>query len=311
MHEHLHEHEVHAETEQAGIDRRSLLRIGGFTLAGAALLSACADDATTSQIPIAGASPTYAPPKEKPITDIVLLRTASSFEMSLVDAHLKVLQNNWITDPEVLELINTFIVHHQQHAASFAELTTAAGGTACLEYNHKVTDYYFQPALQEISVAGPSQQEDAKAFVDAIENLAASTQQAFTEMYSQPSLRRAAMAVGGVEGRHAALIAAVLNPERLVGSAAAADDSGSDTAPTTTIVTGLPTTAPGATTTTAVLTAAEANEIIAIPGAFGSLAPVQLVVGPSDENGVRPTFSLETPSLNSFLYEDEACAPAT
>jgi hypothetical protein len=43
--------------------------------------------------------------------------------------------------------------------------------------------------------------------------------------------------------------------------------------------------------------------VTAIPSQFGSLAQIQLVVGAGDENGTRLKVNLETPSLNSLVYE--------
>jgi hypothetical protein len=44
--------------------------------------------------------------------------------------------------------------------------------------------------------------------------------------------------------------------------------------------------------------------VYAINGQFGSLAATQIVVGsPNPETGNRVTLNLETPSLNTFVYE--------
>jgi hypothetical protein len=47
----------------------------------------------------------------------------------------------------------------------------------------------------------------------------------------------------------------------------------------------------------------EIPSLTAIPSQFGTLAAIQLVVGAGDENGTRLKINLETPSLNSFVYE--------
>jgi hypothetical protein len=41
----------------------------------------------------------------------------------------------------------------------------------------------------------------------------------------------------------------------------------------------------------------------ALPSRFGTLAGVPLVVGAADEVGQRRAFSLDTPSLNTFVYD--------
>ena len=45
----------------------------------------------------------------------------------------------------------------------------------------------------------------------------------------------------------------------------------------------------------------------AIPTQFGSLAAIELVVGARNEAGTRATFTLETPSDNSLIYEGMTC----
>ena len=47
----------------------------------------------------------------------------------------------------------------------------------------------------------------------------------------------------------------------------------------------------------------EIPTVTAIPSQFGGLAAIQIVVGAGDENGTRLKLNLETPSLNSFVYE--------
>ena len=45
----------------------------------------------------------------------------------------------------------------------------------------------------------------------------------------------------------------------------------------------------------------------AITDRFGSLAQIEVVAGPPDENGVRATFNLLTPAANSFVYNELSC----
>ena len=47
----------------------------------------------------------------------------------------------------------------------------------------------------------------------------------------------------------------------------------------------------------------EIPTLTALPSQFGGLAAIQIVVGAGDENGTRLKLNLETPSLNSFVYE--------
>jgi hypothetical protein len=270
-----------------GVDRRGFFRMGGLAVAATAVLAACRDTEPKAQLPVSGSTPGYKPLKDKPITDVVLLRTATSLEWSVVDAYMKLLDNGYIEDPALADLCKVFADHHRAHAAVFGAATTAAGGTACTQLNAKITGYLIDPLISLVRDSGPGRAEDAKALAHAVENLAAATYQSVVPIFTQPALRQAAMSVGAVEAKHAALLAAILNPTQLTTVPTSA-------APTTTVAGAAP-------------TAITANSIIAVPGAFGSLAPIPLTLGPANENGVRKTTNIETPSLNSFSYEDEAC----
>jgi len=290
-----------------GVDRRGFFRIGGLAVAATAVFAACREKEPKDPIPVSGQSPDFESAKNKPVTDIVLLRTASSLEWSIIDVYQKLLNNGFIEDPAVIDLLLIFQSHHVSHADAFAKATTEAGGTACTQPNSKITHDLFDPILATIAGAGGNGAEDSNAFAHALETLAGATYQTFTPSLSQPALRRAAMAVGAIEARHASVLAVLLNPAELVGSSSGSPAAPDDTAPTTTAVfVGVPTSTP-AVTTTVVESAAEANIIVAIPGAFGSRAPIPLTVGPSAEGVIRKAVNLETPSLNSYLYEDEAC----
>jgi hypothetical protein len=98
-------------------------------------------------------------------------------------------------------------------------------------------------------------------------------------MLADASLRSAAIGIGEQEARHAAVIGSLLNPSRLV-------------------------------STFGLSIAAEYQEQIdipeaayAVPSAFGTKAPVPVVLGAPDESGIRTSLNLETPSLNSMVYE--------
>lgn len=279
--------EQRASVLLGGVDRRGFFRLGGLAVASTAVLAACREKAPKEQLPVSGSTPGFTAAKDKPVTDIVLLRTASSLEHSVVDAYRKIVDNGYVKDPAVADLIKVFSAHHEAHAAIFQDATTAAGGTACTTLNAKITADLIQPLIQLIEASKDTQAEDAKALAHALETLAAATYQTVVPVLTQPALRNAAMSVGSVEARHAAVLATLLNPQSLVG--------------------GLPGATPSTTVAGEAPTAINANSIIAVPGAFGSLAPTALTVGAANENGVRKTTNLETPSLNSFLYEDEAC----
>jgi hypothetical protein len=271
------------------MDRRGFLRLGGLTVATTAVLAACRNKKPAAQIPIDGSNPGYSAPKDEPVDDIVLLRTATSLELSIVDAYTKMLESNYVSDSAITDLFKVFSDHHSKHAEFLAAATTSAGGTACTTLNPKITSYLIAPLLAQVAANTAGAGEDAKSLAYGLENLAQATYQGVVPVLSQPSLRKAALSVGSIEAEHAAVLGAVLNPDNLVPPAAtaAATSTGS--------------------TTTVKPTATTANIIFAVPAGFGSLAPYAITVGPANENGVRTTVNMETPSLNSYSYQAEAC----
>ncbi len=288
------------------LDRRNFLKVGGISLAAATLLAACRETKPKTQLPVSGENPGYSANSNKPVNDIVLLRTAASFEYSVIDAYRRVLESNFIADPVLLDLFKLFSDHHAAHAAAMGDATKALGGTACTGLNPKITSYVIDPLLERIAASGPDQAEDVKALAFSLESLAAATYQGVIPVLTTPALRAAAISIGSIEARHAAVLGFIINPTSLVPSATKPAAAAGPTETTTTVDAGLPTTVPIATTTT-VMAASVANSIYAVPSTFGSLAPIPLTVGPANENGGRVSTNLETPSLNSFLYEDEAC----
>ena len=120
------------------------------------------------------------------------------------------------------------------------------------------------------------------------------------------------MTVGAREARHAALLALTINPDRPGGLVNFADAVNAEpgSPPTTTIAstTTLQNIAndPGAAVpspTAAPVQLTEIPSVTAIPSQFGGLGAIQVVVGAGDENGTRLKLNLETPSLNSFIFE--------
>jgi hypothetical protein len=280
------------------IDRRNFLRIGGIAIAGTTLLAACREAKPKAQVPLSGENPGYSDLPNRPIDDIVLLRTATSLEFTVIDAYQRIINNKFELDPAVADMLKVFSEHHAAHAAATAEATTQLGGVACTGLNTKMTSYMVEPLIARIAESGANQGEDVKALAFALESLAASTYQVVLPSLTSPALRRAAMSVGGVEARHAALLGAIINPAALAAgdaAEAAAAGAGTDSATTDTAA------------ATTVQLAYEANSIHAVPSTFGLLSPYVLTVGPANENGVRQSSNIDTPSLNSFMYADEAC----
>ena len=154
---------------------------------------------------------------------------------------------------------------------------------------------------------------DVLNFAHALESIAGSTYQGLVPALSLPNLRKDVVLVGAQEARHAALLA-ILITGRPDGYADPSDVQNATlvaptttAAPTTTQNIAAPTTQAGAQAppdATAIL------PVYAMPGTFGLLSQVQLVLGRPNEAGTRLTVNIETPSLNSYIYEfiEPTCA---
>jgi hypothetical protein len=92
---------------------------------------------------------------------------------------------------------------------------------------------------------------------------------------SIPALRQQAMNIGAIEVRHAALLALEItgNPAGILPPAEPPVDP------------------------------PKIPVVYAIPSTFGLLGTTQVVLGAADENEARKSFNIDTPSLNTLVYE--------
>ena len=202
-------------------DRRSFLRLGGVTVAGAAILAACGkDDNTkgnttgTTKAPdttAAGASsttqappPSEASPDDK-ATDLQLLRTATSLELLAVAVYGKAAP--LVKDPSILAAAKLFASQHAEHAKQLQGATRESFG-ADKVYN-KPNDY-LNTNLVAPNLKSLTSDIAIVKFAMSLEDSAASTYITAAGLLSTPALRQALMAIGGVEARHAAVLAGVL-----------------------------------------------------------------------------------------------------
>ncbi len=253
-----------------GLARRRFLQVGGLTVATAAVLAACADERPSGNVPTAGLpAPTTGLP-ERSVDDIVLLRTASSLERSLMSTYDEVLT---LVPADVRTALELFRDHHEAHASSAERATQQAGGQAFDQPNPVFQAGVVEPTLQVIgSEADPAKQaQQVVIFAHGLENIAASTYQASVAQLSQASLRQAAMSVGTVEARHAAVLAGFIDDAQPVAGLDTLDAAPTTAGSTTTTAVAQP--EPGAsTTTTSPVLAVPATGVFQVPGAFGSLA---------------------------------------
>jgi hypothetical protein len=314
----------------AGIDRRGFFRIGGLTIAGTAILAACGDEAPAGgETPRVGTVPPATDLPTAVISDVALLRTATSLEynaITLYDLVLSDYSDLFTGDlSDALELFQRYRDDHQVHADLVTRLVQGLDGEPYECPNPRIEQYYVDEAVRLILgdpsadppvEPSPDPARDVLVVAHAFEELAASTYQAVVPLLSLPALRADAMRIGSQESRHASLMARLMNPDAIVSTSEAAAAAPSAVAPTTTAAaTGLPTTVAAATETTAAPAAAEApagsyETVVAVPWTFGNLGPIPVVIGAPNEVGTRPQLTFETPSLNSIMYEYLGACPA-
>lgn len=265
------------------LSRRRFLLAGGATISFGALLAACGGSSGSSGIPVIGNAPEAQGLPDAPVTDITLLRTATSLEYNAIFVYEAVTE---LLSGEAATLAARFASDHRAHAEATAALTEQLGGRAFEEPNPRLQSIYVEPALtlilgDESAGVPPSEDQvaDIVSLAYALETLAGATYQAYVPLLNDKALRAAAMGIGEQEARHAAVLGSVLNTDRLVSSF------------------GLPLSAEFAETTDIPAAA------YAVPSAFGTLSPIPVTIGAPNESGVRTTVNLETPGLNSMAYE--------
>lgn len=313
-----------SSTVEAGhralFDRRDVLRVAGFTVATAAVISACGEH-ERGEVGRVGAVATTVKLPDAVVSNVVLLRTASSLEHSVINVYEQMIGNSDLLDPKFDDVAKRFRDDHVTHAELFEKLTTDGGGTAWTCGNPKFDDVIITPVLNRITKGVPATstakaippsddpRRDMLNFAHGLESLAGATYQSFVNLFSDPSLRADVMTVGAREACHAALLALTINPDRPGGLVNFSDAVNADPAspPTTTVA---PSTTvqniagpAGGPTPEPTVPQTEIPTVTAIPSQFGSLAPIPIVVGSGDENGTRLKLNLETPSLNSFVFE--------
>jgi hypothetical protein len=253
-----------------GISRRHVLVVGGFSVAVAAVVAACAPDRPGPQVPQIGLSPTTSGLPTQNITDEVLLRTSSSLEHSLVGAYDSVLGLNVIT-PDAGTSVRLFRNHHAEHATFFEQSTRDIGGTPYTQPNAALQANIIDPNLKAIANAG-NHPEDLMWFVYGLENVAASTFQSFAPILHAPPLRGQVMSVGGVEARQAATAATYI-PTYTVLPPLPAEEAIATTTTATTVK--------GATTTST--PANLAVPVSQVPSSFGQLVGTEVAIAGSEE----------------------------
>ena len=300
--------------------RRQVLRLGGLGVATATVAAACGEHAR-GQVGRVGTAATTTTLPEAVVTNVALLRTASGMEHSIIAVYDQIIGKSDLLDAKYTDMATRFRDDHTAAAKTIEDLTTGAGGEAWSCGNPKFDDVIVNPVMTRITKgadatttakaidASDDPHRDILNFIHALESLGGAMYQSFVPMFSDPQLRGKSIVIAAQEARHAALLALTINTDRPAGLVNFTDAVNAEpAAPPTTLA---------ATTTTQNIAnipsggaaaqpppqQTEIPTITALPGAFGNLAAVPLVVGRGDENGTRLKLNIETPSLNSFVYE--------
>lgn len=293
-----------AQRTEALLGRRRLLQIGGFGITTAALVAACGGSETPGVGKIGNAPTTTALPPSA-VNDVVLLRTASSLEHSVISLYDLVIDSPDLLDPAYVEVAKRFRDDHAAHAAAVEELTAAAGGEPWTCGNPRIDELLIPAILRAIqgaeataTTAALAPSDDPKRDVlnvaQSLESLAGSTYQAVVPALSTRSLRKAAVTIAAQEVRHAAILAIAITG-RPQGYVTPDEITAAGGTPPELVVTEV-TVASGAPATPIPVA-------YAVPGQFGYLGATPVVIGAPSDIGTRVTINLETPSLNTLVYE--------
>lgn len=192
----------------SGLNRRRFMQIGGVSVLSAAVLAACGSDKKDDKGAAAGSG-------DGTDNDIVILRTASSLEHVAIDVYQKAIDNAsalGIT-AGVADVAKLFQAQHMDHAKLFEGATKEAGGTPFDTAN---------PAVLEslaMRISGLKTENDVIVLARDLENVAAATYQSTAGAFDNLAYNAAAMSVGGVEARHAAVLNGVLKANQFASGA--------------------------------------------------------------------------------------------
>lgn len=194
-----------ADFATGGLNRRRFIQVGGLTVATAAVFAACGTDDSGNAAPAAGeGGEGTAPSPADAQGDIVILRTASSLELLAVDVYEKAIKSGLVKTPAVGDAVTLFQGQHREHAELFQGATKKLGGKPMTEPNPVVAQSLEAP------IAALADEAAVVQLALMLEQAAAATYQASVGQFKDLKLNQAVMSVGGVEARHAAVLAGVL-----------------------------------------------------------------------------------------------------
>ena len=298
------------------VTRRGVLRVGGLSVALAALVAACGNATTDKNPARVGQSPTPPTLPDGVVNDGVLFRTATSIHYSIIDGH-KIAKELGKLDPTQTAIVDAYTAAHQASITDLQQWTTTAGGKPWTCANPRFDRVILAPIHDRITGRAKQGSEetdvppsddpnrDAMALVHALETMAGAMHQSLVPQYSQPTYRAASMVHGVAAARRAAALALVINAANVVNPGTLQNanlDVTTTTAAATTTTQNIAQSGGSAAPTTTVAATGEIQQYYAIPGQFGTLSAVQLALG-AFASGSQFTINIETPSLNSFIYD--------
>jgi hypothetical protein len=183
--------------------RRQVLRVGGIGLAGAAVLAACSEDELGEQppstAPVDERDDDEATEDDEP--DVVLLNTAISLEVLLVDTYRFVLDSELLPTAVLRNAVEIFEEHHAAHRDVLVAVVEAAGDEPFRVANAVVKAATVDPLLLAATSEG-----DVVRLAHDLEQAAAQTYVHAASALSTAEMRSTAIRIAGVESRHAAVL---------------------------------------------------------------------------------------------------------
>ena len=271
------------------LDRRRFLVLGGVTASLTAAAVACAKE--DQAIPVSGEVAQPATLTQPPVTDAVYLRTSSSVVYNAIESYGSLLKTNALSSEDA-DLVTFIVDQHKEQANRLGAATVALGGQAFEKPNPSVAERIVTPALQAITDGG-TDPLDILRYVNAFETLISASLQGYSPTVVDGDARQLMMGVVGAVNRYSAVSVSRIDGFTRIGTEEAQQqEASSGSAPLDT--------GPGATANTAPATGPTAKPplpVAQVPGAFASLAAVEVVLG-----GVDLTW--DTPGPNSYIYED-------
>ncbi len=260
------------------VGRRRFLTIGGLGVATAAVVAACGEEGPGGVARV-GVAPTRTTLPDGILDEALYLRTAASIERSAIAVYDQVIGTDLLA-PQLQDAARRFRDDHVAHTEILDELTEELGAEPWTCGNPRIDEFLVAPVLaritgDEATGVDPSDdpRRDTANFAHALETLAGETYQALVASVNDPLLRQELIRIGSTEVRHAAILAIAITGRP---AGYLPGDGQEET---------------------------DFPVVHAIPARFGQLGGQNLVVGAPDEFGVRTSFSVDTPSLNTFIYD--------